>query len=162
MRKVRAEHDIDCTPEAYWKLFFDRDFNQKLYLEELAFEAFEILEQSDTSRRIRVVPRVSMPKPVMKLLGDKFSYEERGRFDAKRGVWSWQVIPTALTGKLTNEGSVRVESLAEGRCRRLDEMRVQARVFGLGGIIESSTEKEVTGAWDKTAAFMNRWFAEHR
>ncbi len=157
MRKVTAEHEVACSPETFWKLFFGKEFNDELYLKVLQCSSFEILEQSDTARRLLVSPKVNMPKTVMKLMGDSFSYEEHGTFDADQGIWRYEVLPNALKGKLKNTGTVRCEPLGEGRCKRVDEMIVEAKVFGLGSLIESSTEKEVLVAWDRAAVFMNDW-----
>jgi len=157
MKKVTAEHEHACTPDVFWKLFFDQEFNRELYLKALEFEGFEVIEQTDTSRKARMRPKVNMPKAVMKLLGDKFAYVEEGTFDRDAGVWSYEVLPNTLQGKLTNRGKVRVVSAGEGRCKRIDEMTVEAKVFGLGGLIESSTEKEVAAGWRKAAAFTDDW-----
>jgi hypothetical protein len=161
MRKVTAEHEVACSSDKFWELFFGKEFNDELYLKVLQCSSFEILEQSDTARRLLVSPKVNMPKAVMKLMGDSFSYEERGTFDPDKGIWSYEVLPNALKGKLTNNGTVRCVSLGEGRCKRVDEMKVEAKVFGLGSIIEGSTEKEVLGAWDHAAVFMNDWIKKN-
>jgi hypothetical protein len=71
------------------------------------------------------------------------------------------VIPNTLRGKLTNHGTVRAVPAGEGRCRRIDEMHVEAKVFGVGSVIESSTEKQVVSAWEQTAAFTNDWIRRH-
>jgi hypothetical protein len=162
MRKVTSRHAMDCSVEVFWKVFFDPKFNEELHMKELGFTRFEILDASQTNRRVRGMPKVNMPKPVMALIGDGFVYEEEGQFDEKKSEFRWKMIPNTLRDKIRNEGTVRVEAAGEGKCTRIDDMTIEAKVFGLGGVIESSTEKEVTSAWDKTCAFMNRWVREQR
>jgi hypothetical protein len=161
MREVRVESAIACGVEAFWKLFVDRAFNEALFRDGLAFEQFEILEMTDTRRVVRCTPKVSVPGPLRKLLGDRFSYEERGEMDPSGASWRWEVIPSAMPSKISNSGSVRTEDLGDGRCKRIDEMRIEARVFGVGGLIESSTESQVTDAWKQTAIFTNEWIRKH-
>jgi len=159
MRKVKIQHTINCDVDTFWEVFFDGEFTDQLYNEALAFKSFELLEQSDSSRRLRGVPNMSMPKPVMKVLGDSFGYEERGEFDREKSEYNWKIIANVLTNKLRNEGTLRVEAAGDGKCRACDEMQIEAKIFGLGGLIESSTEKEFRDAWAKISRFMNEWVA---
>lgn len=161
MRKVHAENVIACSADAFWKLFVDRAFNEALYRDGLSFQRFEIVEMSETSRHVRCTPNVAAPGPLRKLLGDRFSYEEKGKLDPSGTIWRWEVTPSTLQKKISNTGSIRAEDLGDGRCTRIDEMQVEARVFGLGSLIERATEDEVTDAWKKTAAFMNDWIERH-
>jgi len=161
MKNVTAEHDIACSPETFWKLFFDKAFNDELYLKVLKCDHFEILEQSDRTRRLRVSPKVSVPGPLKKLMGDGFSYEEVGTFDQAKSTWSYEVLPDTLKNKLTNKGTVRCVPAGDGKCKRLDDMVIEAKVFGVGGLIESTTEKQVREAWDLASSFTNEWVAKH-
>jgi len=159
MRKVKIEHTISCTPEAFWKVFFDRAFNDALYREGLEFKAFELVEQRDDGRHLRATPKMNMPKPVMKVLGDSFGYEEHGAFDGSS--YKWRITPNKLADKLRNEGTLRCVASGDDKCRACDEMIIEAKVFALGKLIESSAEKEFRDAWEKISAFMNLWIAEH-
>lgn len=160
MRKASSTHIYDCEPEVFWKTFFDEAYNRALYLDELGFRGFEIIEQTPTQRKLRIVPKLDMPAPVMKLLGDSFGYEEHGSFDPQASVWRWRMVPNRLADKVTVEGTIRVEPGGPGKSKRHDEVRIEARIFGVGGLLERSTESEVTKAWDAEAAFMNRWLRE--
>ena len=160
MRTVKIQHQINCDVETFWKVFFDREFTEQLYNKELAFKSFELLEQTDSGRHLRAVPKMTMPKPVMKLLGDSFGYEETGEFEPDKNEYRWKITPNVLTKKLRNDGVLRVEAAGEGKCRACDEMVIDAKVFGLGGLIESSTENEFRAAWDKISRFMNTWVAK--
>jgi len=55
-------------------------------------------------------------------------------------------------------GTVRIAASGNGRCRRTDNFTVEAKIFGLGGLIESSIEKELQSARAKEYAFLTRWF----
>lgn len=101
-----------------------------------------------------------MPAAVAKLIGPNLRYTEEGDFDRAKGTFTWVMKTSALTDKLKNGGSLRVEARGEGKVARIVEAFSEASVFGLGGIIESSTEKQVRDGWEKSAAFMRRWFAQ--
>lgn len=165
MKKIILKHEINCSEEQFWKVFFDQKFNTTLFLEGLGFPEFEILEQTETDgdvkRRVRGRPKMDVPKPVAKVLGDSFGYEEEGKFVASSKTWSWEMIPNTLKGKLINKGKLTVEAIDDNKCRRVAELTVEAKVFGVGGLLEKTTEGEMRTGWDKSAVFMNKWLEDH-
>ncbi|NUP10229.1 MAG: DUF2505 domain-containing protein [Polyangiaceae bacterium] len=162
MRKLSVTHVIECDVETFWKTFFDAEYNKKLYSDGLGFKEFEILEQSETKRRMRGVPKMNLPGPVAKLLGDRFGYEEQGSFDKASNKFSWKMLPNTMGDKLFTNGFTKIEPAGDGKVRRISEANIEAKVFGVGGLLESTAEKEVRDSWDKEAAFMNRWVKEHK
>ncbi len=162
MRKLSSTTVFECDVETFWKVFLSEDYNKKFYFDELGFREMEVVSQTDTTRRLRAVPKLNMPKPVMKILGDSFGYEEEGRLDRDKNEWHWKMIPNTMRDKLKTEGVVRVEAAGDGKCRRTDEATLEAKVFGVGKLIESSTEKEIRDAWDKETAFLKRYLADNK
>jgi hypothetical protein len=102
---------------------------------------------------------MNMPGPVAKLMGSNFSYKEEGSFDKATKIWSWKLIPSTLADKMRNEGSVRVEAVGDDKVRRVAELLIEAKIFGLGGLIESSAEKQLRDGWDQSAVYMNKYIA---
>lgn len=164
MTTFTLTHEIECTPETFWKIFFDRDFNQALFQQRLGFPEYEVIEQREDERhiyrKVRGVPKMDVPGPVAKVLGTHFSYTEEGTFDKTTGIWRWKMTPNVMPDKLRNEGTVRVEPAGPGKCRRISEIIAEARVFGIGGLIESAAEKNLRQGWDASAVFMNQWIRE--
>jgi hypothetical protein len=165
MKKFTLKHEINCSAEQFWKVFFDQEFNTTLFLQELGFPEFEVVEQTETDgvvkRRVRARPKMDMPKPVAKVLGDSFGYEEEGSFEPSSKTWTWKLHPNTLANKLITQGKVTVEAIDDGKCRRVADMEVEAKVFGVGGLLEKTTEKEMRSGWNKSASFMNRWIKDH-
>lgn len=165
MGKFTVTHEIQCNAETFWKTFFDKDFNLKLYKEGLGFPEFTIVDQRETDtelvRKVTGSPKMEVPGPVAKLLGSNFRYTEEGRFNKATKVWSWKLIPSTMADKLRNEGSLRIEAIGDTKIRRSAELIVEAKVFGVGGLIESSSEKQLREGWDKSAVFMNDWLKTH-
>ena len=163
MKKFTIVHEIQCTPERFWEVFFDPEFNRSLYLDGLRFTDFTIVEQTpgpDIRRKVKGSPKIVLPGPIAKLIGDKFGYEEEGAFDAARGRWRWKMRPSPMGDKMRMEGELRVEPAGPGRCKRIAEIECEAKVFGLGGMIEATSEKETRGGWEGSAAYMNKWLRE--
>lgn len=168
MKTVTGSIVLPCTPEIFWQVFFDQSYTRALFLDELKFKDFSVLELTDTTRKIRAVPKLKLPSVIEKLIGDSFAYEEHGTLDRAKGVWTWRMVPPANldpTKKpkkeiVSTRGTVRVEALAGGQCRRSDEVAVEAKMFGIGGIIEGTVEKELRASWAKEFAFLGRWLEQ--
>jgi hypothetical protein len=163
MGKFTVTHEIHCNAETFWKTFFDKDFNDKLYLDHLHFPEFKVVEQTETdttiTRKTSGKPKMNMPGPVAKILGDNFRYTEEGSFDKATKVFRWKMIPSVMAEKLRTEGVVRIEPIGDNKVRRIAELTVEAKIFGIGGMMESSAEKQLRQGWDDSAQFMNKYLA---
>lgn len=167
MKTVTASSVLPCTPETFWNVFLDEKFTRTLFLEVLGYRELSVLELTDSSRKLHVVPKINLPGPLQKLIGDSFAYEEHGTLDRGKGEWTWRMVPPAKRDPnskprkelVSTSGTIRVEAEGEGQCRRSDEVTVEAKLFGLGGLIESTVEKEIRSSWSKEFAFLRRWLA---
>jgi hypothetical protein len=165
MAKFTMNHDLDCDVDKFWQLFlFEEGFNDKLF-KELEFPEWKLLEQKEEGniihRVVKAVPKMDAPGPVAKLLGDKFGYTERGKYDKTTKIYTFVIETSAMKEKLKNEGKVVCEPRGEGKSRRVVDILAEAKVFGVGGMIESSFEKSYRSGWGKSAEFINRWVKEH-
>lgn len=163
MGKFTVTHEINCNAERFWQLFFDKEFNDKLYREVLGFPKYEVLKHEETATQIthKVMgqPKLNLPGPVAKLLGANFIYTEEGSFDRATSRWTWKMTPSALADKMRNEGALRVEPIGADKVRRIAEITIEAKIFGVGGMIESSAEKQLREGWDDSAKFLNKYLA---
>ena len=159
MKKVTVSHVLDCDADRFWALFLDPIYSKKLYLEGLGFKAFEIIEMNAEGRKVKGVPKMNVPGAVAKLIGDSFGYEEQGTLDRATNTFRWKMTPNTLTDKLFTTGLVKVEPAGEGKVRRTNEATIEAKIFGVGGMLESTAEKEMREGFEKEIAFMKRWLA---
>lgn len=162
MPNFSIKHEIACDEDTFWKLFFDEDFTKKLYLEALEFPEFAVLDFKETDsqivRKCAGQPKLKdLPGPVAKLLGNSFKYTELGTFEKSTKTWSWKMTPSKLADKMRQEGTMRIESAGEGKIHRLVDFVNEAKVFGVGGLLEKSAEKSIRDGWDTSA----RYFNEH-
>lgn len=162
MKTVSESAVLPCTPDAFWKLFLDESYMKALFLECLGMKEFAVLELGDSGRKIRAVPKLNLPAVLQKLIGDSFAYEEHGTLDRARNLWTWKMVQPAKAGGkpqkgiVSTQGKMRVEDAGDGQIRRIDEATIEAHVFGIGGMIESTVEKEVRAAWAKEYAFVRK------
>jgi hypothetical protein len=165
MAKFTLKHEINCNAETFWKWFFDKEFNEKLYKNALEFPEFSVLELKETddkiTRRAAGTPKMNMPGPVAKVLGSNFRYTEDGTFDRSTQTWRWKMTPSTLADKMRNEGTLKLEPIGDGKVRRVTEIVIEAKVFMVGGLLEETAEKQLREGWDKSAVFMNKWLQDH-
>jgi hypothetical protein len=163
MGKFTVTHEINCNVDTFWKTFLDSEFNTKLYLDGLGFPAFKVVELVETdakvTRRVAGTPKMEVPGPLAKLFGSNFGYTEEGSMTKPERIWRWKMTPSTLADKLFTSGVVKAEPIGEGKTRRIAEMTVEAKVFAVGGLIESTAEKQLRDGWDKSATFMNKYLA---
>jgi hypothetical protein len=162
MRKVTTSHVFECDPTTFWEIFLDDDYRRRLFLEGLGFRDYAAISKSGDSRVIKVTPKMNLPAAVEKIIGGTFAYEEHGTLDREKNVWTWRMVPQTMKDKLFTQGTIRVEAAGEGRCRRTDEVSIEAKIFGLGGLIESTAEKETRSASEKDQAFLTRFIADKK
>ncbi|MFO0620352.1 MAG: DUF2505 domain-containing protein [Polyangia bacterium] len=161
MGKFTVTHEINCNAETFWEVFFDKAFNEQLFLRELGFPEFTVISQTDSAtslvRKVSGQPKMDLPGPVAKLLGPGFRFTEDGTFDKTTKLWKFKMTPSTMADKLRQEGSMRIEPIGDSKVRRIAELSIEAKIFGLGGLIESTTEKQLREGWDKSAVFFNRY-----
>ncbi|HEU4405288.1 MAG TPA: DUF2505 domain-containing protein [Polyangiaceae bacterium] len=166
MASFTMTHDINCSVEEFWQGFLDPEFNRQLYNQELRFSKYEVVEQKEegnqVKRTVEAKPPLNMPGPVAKALGEGFGYREIGTLDRSKSTYEWRWVTSALTDKLSVEGTMKVEPAGDQRCKRVVTIRIGAKIFGVGGLIESAAEKNMREGWDASAAFTNRYAASKR
>lgn len=166
MKERRIEHTYACSDEVFWnRIFLDDEYNQKLFVGELHFESWRVLRSeprgSEIHRVIEAVPRLGeLPGAVKKLLGNGVGYEERGVLDLEARRYRLEVTPRSLANKLTILGELFTTPIDEHSCRRIYVARAEARVFGIGGLVEDLLLDSIAKSYDKAARFTNRWIAE--
>jgi hypothetical protein len=159
MANIRIQHIYPCDEETFWRaVFFDADFNRRLFIEHLKFKEWTLVKSDETDdtikREVRVHPTTAeLPAPLAKLVGNNLSFREEGVFDKKKKRHRYKVIPAMMPDKLAIDGEIWCEARGEGKVERFVEMNVKASVFGLGGMIERRILDDTKQSYDKGAAF---------
>jgi len=167
MKERRIEHTYDCSQDVFWgQIFLDETYNRTLFLEELHFESWRVVSSEERAGELhRVVEGVpslgDLPGTLKRLLSEGAGYTERGVLDRARQRYRLEVTPRSLASKLSISGELFTSPLAERSCRRTYVARVEARVFGVGGLIEQRLLDDIERSYVKAAAFTNRWISSH-
>ncbi len=159
--QIQVEHEIDCSPSQYWtQIHGDEAFNRALYLEHLSHGFEQLVNDPERGLfKAHIQPKPDAPALVLKVLGDAFSFVEEGTLDKDSLVYRFVITPSTLPQKISTEGVMRVESLGEGRCRRVVDFSFRARIPGVGGVLEKFLAKTTKESFDASAAFANEWLA---
>src|SRR5689334_6343790 len=166
MKERRIEHTYNCSAELFWtKIFLDEEYNRKLFVDELHFSVWKLLKQEDRGEEVHRVleatpPLGDLPGALKKLLSEGLGYEERGVLDKKAQRYRLEVTPRSLAGKITITGELSTKPLTERSCTRVYVAKADARVFGVGGMIEQRLLDDIEKSYNKSAVFTNRWIAE--
>lgn len=163
MKTIHLEHHIDCPEDAFWRVFLDRAYNERLFREVLGFPNFEILDQREEDGIVRrecaaqpKLPAVQMA--LARLLRRRgFHFIERGAYEKAAGTWKWTLEPNVMAGLLRNQGTVRLEPAGPGKVKRIVDIELEARLPGIGAAIERSAVKRIEQGWRDSARFMNEW-----
>ena len=163
---VRIVHTYNVSEDTFWdKLFFDDEYNRRLYLEALKFYDWKLVKHEDKGeqvhRSIDVAPRLGdLPGPMKKVLGENIRYTEAGVLDKATRRYKISIIPSALAGKLLVSGELYTEAIDDKQCRRVFEATVEVKVFGLGGMMEKRFVADLEKSYAVGAKFTNQYAAE--
>jgi hypothetical protein len=166
MAEIEIRHELDCSEDVYWeKCVFDREYNEELYSRYLKFPLYELVSQDDgpekITRKVRIEPPVgNLPGPVKKVLGDRLGYVEEGTFDKKTRRYTFKVTPSTMAEKTKTTGELFTEPSKSGgasRCVRVARMRVEVKVFAIGGMVEDKIIHDLRSSYEAAAKFTNEW-----
>src|SRR5258708_22887126 len=165
MADAHIVHTLSCSEDTFWKLFFDLPYNEALFLRALGFESWKVVSQDEKpdaiERVVDVIPKIGdLPGPLKKLVEGGVGYRERGRFARAEKSTKIEIEPTVMQGKLTITGRLYTESEGDRACRRIYDTTVTAKLFGIGGMVESRILADVKASYDKAAEFTNQWVKE--
>jgi hypothetical protein len=161
-----ARHIFDTDVDTYWsKVFFEDEFQQRLYMEGLKFKQYELLSKKTEPdgtilRSVRTEPSSDAPAVVKKIIGDSIAYVENGTFDAKTKRWKYEIVTSKMADKVKIGGDFWVEAKGAKKIERIVKVNITVKVFAVGGAIESFIEKTTRESFDKAAAFTNAYIHE--
>lgn len=164
--KFTLRHPYMIEPEAFWRdVFFDPEYNRKLYLEGLKFSAFDVLEETSPpdgrrTRKVRVAPRLDAPAAIKKVIGDSMTYVEEGRLETlgpNTPRWVSHVTPSTLADKTRVSTEFWLERTGPNQSDRVAQFEVEVKIFGIGGMFEGFLKKSMEDNYAKAAEFTNQW-----
>lgn len=167
MSRYRIEDAFETTPTRYWEVFFDDEYNRRLFehLEvdrvQLEFRREGEGEQEIIHRVVRLTPRREVPAVMKKLVGSAIAYEERNRFVRKDNLLEVVTIPNFMADKVTTTGRYFLETRGEAKLVRVWDGICECRVPLVGGRVEQHLIDEIRRGYAATTEFTRRWLREH-
>ena len=161
--ETTVHHTFNVSFDTYWNdLFFCEDYQTALHMEGLntAQAVVEHHEEHDDGRivqRVRIEPRVPMPGPVKKLLGDRVVYVEEGVFDPKEKRYHFKILPSVLANSSKIEGVLWVTPMGENQVERTCVLSVNVNVRGAGKLLE----KFISRSYEKNIGMAARFTADY-
>ena len=149
----------------YRRVYFSEPFNRCVVSEANLLERTllecESLADGRERRRMRVVPRLELPKLLVPLLqGHAVHYEEVSLFDPS--TRSAELEVHTIAGDRLRVGA-RVEFIEQSDgVRACFDCHAQVRVFGLASVVERHLAQEVTQRYALVERALQRFFDEGR
>ncbi len=164
MRTETLRNRYPVDPAGFWRIYLSREFTEALYLQglrsaSLAIEHLSGDPSAGVQRRLVATPQTPMPAAVSKLLGGVQSYTETGSFDPRAQTWTYAVSPAAMGNRVEIHGSLRSHPEGEGACTIAAELRVSARILGVGGLFERFIADQFVADMGRQERFMLDWLA---
>lgn len=162
---IKVSHKFPVSAKTFWKsIFFNEEFNKKLYLEKIGTQAYEtiVFEEKDETiyRKVRITPEQNPPGIIKKFIKGQFSYTEEGKFSAPDNLYEFKIIPSVVADKIDINGNVRVESEDDRVITRTIELNITAKIFGIGGQIERFLGEQIKKGYEQSYNFTLEWIKE--
>ena len=162
---ITLRHAFAIDADTFWnKVFFDPEFNRRLYLDALEFPRFDPTPPTtepdgSRTRRMAMEPKNEAPAIIQKLAGT-LAYVEEGRWDVGDGVYRYTIVTSKLSDKVKMSGVVRAVPRGDREIERVVDVTCDVKIFGVGGVFESFIEKTNRETWEKSATFTRAFIAE--
>jgi hypothetical protein len=166
MAETRIEHVYNCSEDTFWnKLFLDEEYNRRLFKDALGFPVYDVTESKETDtevrRSIKAVPKLGpMPGPLKAVIGEGIGYVENGVLDKKARRYTSDITPNKLADKVTIKGAMTTQPKGDNKCLRVFECKVNAKIFGVGGMLEKRVISDMQESYAVAAEFTNKYIAE--
>lgn len=157
--RFTVRHALCCSPEEFWEhIHHDPSFHRALNADYLGHR-YEVLESDRATGvyRARTWPQYDVPATIRKFLDEKASFTEEGVLDFEKMQYDFRIVPSVYVDKLSTEGHMRAEAARDGECDRVVDFVVEARVLGLGRLVEAFLEKSTRDSFDQSAVYVNEY-----
>jgi len=160
--KLKTEHLLDVAADEFFdKVFYNDEFNDSLF-EQLDFKERSVLSQDDRGdtivRSVRQVPERELPKAILKVMGAaRLEYTENTTYHKDSGVVDIDIVSSIKPDKVKISGKLWVEPAGDGQCKRMFELDVNVKIFGVGGVLEKQIVDETRQSYDKSAELTQQY-----
>ncbi|APS00642.1 DUF2505 family protein [Pajaroellobacter abortibovis] len=167
MNRLVLRHSLACDEKTYWeKCVFNEEHNHRLYMEQLGFVDYRLLEQQESQhhvqRRISLTPSLKWIHPSLKKwIGKHFSYIEEGTFDRSRMRYQFSVIPSVLANKTKISGTLHCEFSSPREIHQVVQLHIDIQVFGVGSLLEERVMADLKQSYGRAHQFTAQFLLEY-
>ena len=160
MTPFKITHELRGDRDAYWKIFFDKEFTGEMY-DRIGVKEWKILawkeEDGKLYREVKVVPKRDLPSMIKKVVKGDLGYIEHSTLYWDRDFMECNVKPTLLSEKTTVKATYKLEKVGEGRLRRTFEGTIEVKIPLLGSKVEKLVVDDMTRSYDVAAKVHQEW-----
>jgi hypothetical protein len=165
--RIQLTHLFHCDEVVFWRDFADDEFNRELFLSEMGYPVYNVLERRSDGprlwRRLEITPKVDLPAGVAKIVGSALTFLEEGEYDGEVYRFTFLSPPGSFAADLaTSTGVIRTEPGAGGTTKRTIDVTCEIRMFGVGRMLESAAVKIAQDTYSAQAVAWNALLAKRR
>ena len=157
MTKFEIDTTLNMSVDEAWANLSNPEIYRRMYMEGLNFVECKVDVLDDGPQfqmKTEATPKVQLPGPIRKIIGDKSSYTETVRWDRAAGEWKWS-IRLAATDRVKIHGVMTMRPTDDGKCVRHIDGSIEAKIFGVGGLMEKTVRDQVHDNYDLAGRFLN-------
>ena len=161
--KLTTEAIYHCEPRRYLEEYFNGEGRSRRETEGCTAVSWKILESSRDGGVWRHVAesieKLDAPLPIRKIFGETVRMEEHASWRTDGNVIEIEYRPDKMQKKISIRGTIRAEDLGDGKTRACFDVDVVYRIFGVGGLLEKISAKEMPKAIESDCAYFNAHMA---
>jgi hypothetical protein len=165
--KYTITDEFATTPQRYWEVFFDEEYNRGLFAAlKVGREVLELRREGEGEalevwRKLRLTPQREVPAALQRFIKGAIAYVEDNHFRARTNAMSVVTTPSLLAESIITRGTYRLEVAGPRAVRRIWDGEVTVKIPLVGSKAEKILIDEVTASYKTTTDFTRRWLAEH-
>jgi hypothetical protein len=155
-------HELDATPEEFWRVFHHEPYNVELY-QRIGVKERTVLDRSEDDATIkwavRIVPKRDLPSLIKKVIGGDLGYTEISTYHKGKNSIDVRVEPTLMKERTKIQGVYTVAALGPRRIRRTFEGDIHFDMPIVGKKIEATVLDDMRRSYDVAAQVTAEWLA---
>ena len=168
----RLENEIPMSAQELWRTLHTPEFDT-FTAREYELKAYMELEKQVSDNLIHRRVHITIGTDLSyipfglahKILGgNEIIYEEIQDKYLDRYEMHWKnkwIEPSLFKDKIRVSGVLRLNPIDEGRCKRIREMSIHIRIFGVGHILEGMAAEQAKRTSDKFSRVVAKWKSEN-
>ena len=158
----------NISADRFWKeLYFSAEYTRDLLchgLKHLDVKLIRNEEKEDGSwlRCFEVVPDLTMPRAIQKLIGSRFHFVEEGVFDPAERRYRSDSFIKERPNIVSIKTGLQVHPISPTQCQRRVSIDINCSLFGIGSLVETTTRKMLTDQYERGLAYTNTWLEQNQ